>query len=53
MKNEMKNEMKLEELEMVNGGSFLDDIVDGVNKIKDKIEEQIKNLPRLAIGKIS
>ncbi len=49
----MKKEMNLEELEMVNGGNFLDDIVDGVKKIKDEIEEQIKRLPRLAIGKLA
>ncbi len=43
--NEM--EMNLEEMEMVNGGNILDDIVDGLKKVKDAIEEQIKNLPRL------
>ncbi len=47
----MKNEMKLEELEMVNGGSFLDDIVEGAKKIKDKIEEIIKSTPRPIIAK--
>ncbi len=46
--NEM--EMNLEEMEMVSGGSFLDDIVEGAKKIKDAIEEQIKKIPRLAIG---
>ncbi len=47
----MKNEMKLEELGMVNGGIFLDDIVEGVKKIKDKIEDIFKSGPRLIIGK--
>ncbi len=45
-KNEMK-EMNLEELEKINGGNFLDDIVDGVKKVKDAIEEQIKKIPKL------
>ncbi len=43
----MKKEMNLEELEMVNGGNILDDIVDEVKKIKDAIEEQIKKIPKL------
>ncbi len=42
--NEM--EMNLEEMEMVNGGNILDDICEGVQKIKDAIEEQIKKIPR-------
>ncbi len=47
------NEMNLEELVQVNGGNFLDDIVDGVKKVKDAIEERIKRLPQLTIGKMS
>ncbi len=43
--NEM--EMNLEEMEMVSGGNILDDIVEGVKKVKDAIEEQIKKIPRL------
>ncbi len=46
----MKNEMKLEELEQVNGGYILNDIVDEVKKIKDAIEERIKNTPRPIIA---
>ncbi len=47
----MKNEMNLEELEMVNGGNFLDDIAEGVKKIKDKIEDIIRSIPRPGIAK--
>ncbi len=46
--NEM--EMNMEELEMVSGGSILDDIADGLKKIKDAIEERIKNIPKVAVG---
>ncbi len=46
--NEM--EMNLEELEMVSGGNILDDIADGLRKVKDAIEERLKNIPKVATG---
>ncbi len=43
----MKKEMNLEELEMVNGGNILDDIVDHVKKT---IVDIIKSVPRPIIA---
>ncbi len=47
--NEM--EMNLEEMEMVNGGSFLDDVAEGFKKIKDTIEDYIRSIPKPVIAK--
>ncbi len=41
-----EEKMKLEELEKVNGGNIIDDVMEGVERLKDAIEKQIKHIPR-------